>query len=309
MANQIQNMTPVEIDTILSGLWNTQQTVEHRIEVFKQTKADILEDGNNARRTGWTKRTARDGVRLCDDLADAIEKLAALTVEAAPYEAEYTRRGGWSRYFLVQNDNGHIHSSMHCSTCNREGIATRFGWMIEFSGKDEHELTDEIGPNACTVCFPWAETIRVDFEAAERQRKTDERAAKADEKARIAAETGITTPEGGRLYTGEDNDSWALCNSLRTAEIAATDALVDLVTTQRQAKDPEYSFLFTNGRTAEKRTMEIARHAWCLIRSIAAKKGQTFEETFQVHEKKAQAKVRKMDRDWAKDLRNPNRTK
>lgn len=301
---KVQDMTPIEIDTILSDLWNKQQVAERKVERFQQAKAEILKD---QRSTSF--RTARDGVRLCDDLAAAIEKLVGLTAEAAPYEAEYSRRGGWSRYFLVTNDNGHVHRSMSCSTCNREGVATRFGWMIELSGKDERELTDEIGPNACTVCFPWAETIRVEFETAERQRKVDERAANAAEKARKAAEKGITTPEGGKLYAGKDNDSWDVCGSLRTAEIAATDALVDLIDVQRQAGSPEFAWMFQSGRTVEKRTMEITRHVWCLIRSIAAKKGQTFEETFQVHEKKAQAKIRKQDREWAKDPRNSNRTK
>lgn len=306
MAN-IQGMTPVEIDTILNGLWNRQQKVERRIEVYRAAKADILKDGNNARLTGF--RTARDGVRLCDDLATAIEDLAALKAESLPYENEYVRRGAWSRYFVVQNDNGHVHRSMDCSTCNREGVATRFGWMIQFSGKDEHELTDEIGPNACTVCFPWAETIRVEFEAAERQRKADERDAKAAEKARVAAEKGITTPEGDTLYAGRDNASYDVCKTLRTAEIAATDALLDLLLEQRTSQDPEYAWVYEQGKNTELVQMRIARHAWCLIRSIAAKKNQTFEETFQIHEKKAQAKVRKMDREWAKDFRNPNRSK
>jgi hypothetical protein len=303
----IQDMTPIEIDTILSGLWAKQQKGQHRVEVLRQTKADILADGNNARRTGWTKRTARDGVRLCDDLADAIEDLANLNAESLPYENEYVRRGAWSRYFLVQDTDGHIHRSMHCQTCNREGRPTRFSWLIELSGKDERDLTDEVGPNACTVCFPWAETIRAEFDAETRQIKADAKAAEKAEKARIAAEKGITTPEGDKLYAGKENASYDVCKSLRTAEIAATDALVDLIDVQRQSADPEFEWLFQNGRTVEKRTMEITRHTWCLIRSIAAKKGQTFEETFQVHEKKAQAKVRKQDREWAKDTRNPNR--
>lgn len=308
MAN-IQDMTPVEIDTILSGLWAKQQTVEHRIEVFKQTRADILADGNNARRTGWSTRTARDGVRLCDDLAAAIEDLAVLKAESLPYENEYVRRGAWNRYFLVQDTDGHIHRSMHCQTCNREGHPTRFSWLIELSGKDERDLTDEVGPNACTVCFPWAETIRAEFDAKTRQIKADTKAAEKAEKARVAAEKGITTPEGGTLSASVNNETWSICKTLRTAEIAATDALVDLVEVQRQSADPEYAWMFQNGRTVEKRTLEIARHAWCLIRSIAAKKGQAFEETFRVHEKKAQAKVRKQDREWAKDFRNPNHVK
>jgi hypothetical protein len=318
MAKQIQDMTPEEIDTILSDLWAKQQKVEHRIEGYLRTEADtfvVIEKIRNGVRLPQY-RTVLDGIELVEQLdilkrniAEYEAELAVLKAESLPYENEYVRRGGWSRYFLVTNDNGHVHRSMTCSTCNREGVATRFSWMIEFSGKDEHELTDQIGPNACTVCFPWAETIRVEFEAAERQRKTDERAAKAAEKARIAAEKGITTPEGDTLYTGKDNESYDVCKSLRTAEIAATDALVDLIDVQRQAKDPEFEWMFQNGRTEAKRTLEIARHAWCLIRSIAAKKGLTFQEVFETHDKKAQAKIRKQDREWAKNPRNPNRSK
>jgi hypothetical protein len=67
--------------------------------------------------------------------------------------------------------------------------------------------------------------------------------------------------------------------------------------------------MYEKGVTTEKRQAGHAHLAWHILRAIAAKKGQTFEETFQVHEKKAEAKLRKMDRDWAKDPRNPNRTK
>jgi hypothetical protein len=137
----------------------------------------------------------------------------------------------------------------------------------------------------------------------------DERAIQAARKAAEADAKSILTPEGDKIYADKDNDSWSVCKTLRAAETAATDALVDLIGVQRQAQDPEYSWMFEKGRTEAKRTMEITRHAWCLIRSIAAKKGQTFEETFQVHEKKAQAKIRKADREWAKDPRNPNRSK
>jgi hypothetical protein len=301
---KIQDMTPVEIDTILSGLWTEQSAAQVKIEQLRETVDQVLEGARLSR-----YKTAADGILLHRSLAEAMGKLSALDIQAEPYEAEYTRRGGWSRYFLVQDTDGHIHRSMNCQTCNREGRVTRFGWLIEFSGKDEQELTDEVGPNACTVCFPWAETIRAEFDAATRKIKADTKAAEKAEKARIAAEKGITTPEGDQLYLGKDNESWYLCGSLRTAEIAATDALVDLIDVQRQAVNPEFEWLFRNGRTVEKRTMEIARHAWCLIRSIAAKKGQTFEETFQVHEKKAQAKIRKQDREWAKNPRNSNRSK
>jgi hypothetical protein len=67
-------------------------------------------------------------------------------------EAEYT---GWSRFFLVTSSPGHVHSSMHCSTCRP---TTRYGWLPQLSGSDEATAVDELGPTLCTVCFPSAPT-------------------------------------------------------------------------------------------------------------------------------------------------------
>src|SRR5271166_137679 len=40
-------------------------------------------------------------------------------------ESEYT---GWSRFFLVTSSQGHIHSSMRCSSCFQ---TTTYGWLPE----------------------------------------------------------------------------------------------------------------------------------------------------------------------------------
>lgn len=308
-ARGLENCTPVEIDTVLSELWGKQQTAQHRIERLQQTKADILADGNNARRTGWATRTARDGVRLCDDLATAIEDLAVLKAESLPYENEYVRRGGWSRYFLVQNDNGHIHSSMTCSTCNREGQLTRFGWMIELSGTAAEDLTAEVGPNACTVCFPWAETIRQEADATARRERAALKEMNRQAKEDLAKEKGITTPEGQPVYDGEPASHNQL-KTLRAAEIAATDALFYALLHKRHDEDPETHRDASSGyRTWAQIAGENAFEAAYLVRAIAFKKDQSFEETLTAHLAKAEAKLRKADREWAKDPRNPKNRK
>ena len=48
--------------------------------------------------------------------------------EVAYREAE-KKYEGWSRFFLVLNTDGHIHSSMNCSTCT---YTTRFSWLIQY---------------------------------------------------------------------------------------------------------------------------------------------------------------------------------
>lgn len=60
---------------------------------------------------------------------------------------------GWSRFFLVTSSNGHVHSSMHCSTCRP---TTTYGWLPELSGSTEAEAVADLGSNLCSVCFPTA---------------------------------------------------------------------------------------------------------------------------------------------------------
>lgn len=125
---------------------------------------------------------------------------------AEPLNAEFTRRGGWDRAFLVQNDGGHVHNSMNCSTCNNGEYATNFAWMTEYSGQTEEEIVEAAGERACTVCYPSApvETLARPtkmFGPDELAKKAaaEERAAKAAEKATKAAEKAITAPDGSPL--------------------------------------------------------------------------------------------------------------
>lgn len=58
---------------------------------------------------------------------------------------------GWSRFFLVPD--GHIHSSMGCSTCFP---TTQFMWLYELSGLTEAQAVAEYGEILCSVCYPSA---------------------------------------------------------------------------------------------------------------------------------------------------------
>lgn len=71
-------------------------------------------------------------------------------------QAEYARRGGWPRYYVVTSSAGHIHSDTRCQTCR---ITTTFGWLPEMSGQTEAEAIAALGRHAealCSVCFPTA---------------------------------------------------------------------------------------------------------------------------------------------------------
>jgi hypothetical protein len=70
------------------------------------------------------------------------------------FREENRQYEGWSRFFLVPG--GHIHSSLDCSTCNKEGKQTRFGWLPDLSGLNEEDAVKEHGAVLCTVCYPSA---------------------------------------------------------------------------------------------------------------------------------------------------------
>lgn len=133
------------------------------------------------------------------DEARAVLAQAAAARQAA--EREYT---GWARAYLVTNPGGHVHRSMHCSTCFD---TTDYYWVTDLSGLTDDQVVDEAGERACTVCYPdapvekLAQATRV-FSADEREAnaRRDERNAKAAQ-ARAAY---VLHPTTGRvLYKTE----------------------------------------------------------------------------------------------------------
>lgn len=114
-----------------------------------------------------------------DSLAEKLTKrddLLARRVEvrgqAEPLEAEYDA-APWSRFFLVNNTGGHIHSSLSCSTCHP---TTSFSWLPELSGLTEKDAVDAHGAILCTVCFPSAPVEWTNQHELEAQAKAAEKA-------------------------------------------------------------------------------------------------------------------------------------
>jgi len=80
-------------------------------------------------------------------------RIAELTAIVAEWDAEYDRRGGWTRYYLCTSDGGHIHV-MGCHTLTP--FKTTVSFMPELSGLNESELVERVGFKACSKCFPTA---------------------------------------------------------------------------------------------------------------------------------------------------------
>lgn len=181
---QVRQMTPQQIDTVLAELYaeadtarqftggaldnlhyalderrrparrggRSQWPTTHAQAIVKLIAA-AAEDDPAAVSDGWRQAP----LKALDRLDCARNRVRHLTAQMAPYHAEFTRRGGWSRFFTVTG--GHIHSSLNCQTCHRDGKVTDIGWTPQLSGRTEAEAMAELGRQSfvlCTVCYPHA---------------------------------------------------------------------------------------------------------------------------------------------------------
>lgn len=119
--------------------------------------------------------------------------------EIRPLDDEFATRGGWSRFFLVQNSGGHIHSSMECHTCYAD---TQYAWLPSVSGQTEAEAVAEFGEILCSVCFPTAPVEWTTGTSKASQAASDERAAKRAAAAakRAAKALNLDDIEGGYVF-------------------------------------------------------------------------------------------------------------
>jgi hypothetical protein len=174
IATDLSTMTPSEIDTLLAALYYESLKADQAIVWAKDTiyrKAGATQDVWS-RRKAWsmswddavaavlaqsksTERNYRvdEAQRAIDTYNEAVAKDAEIDAQMDVYNDEFDRRGGWTRAFIVQNGNGHIHRTMHCNTCFP---TTRFGWVTQVSGWDEDAIVAEAGEGACTICYPSA---------------------------------------------------------------------------------------------------------------------------------------------------------
>jgi len=172
------------VDTTLAALW--EQTGE--LEAGVASRFDSVHRAIGERRDPWARRQdwpttdaiaeaelrrrldagewlfevepgrsilAYPGTQHAKDLAyidEARSRIATLAAEARPLQDEYGR-DAWSRFFLVLNSGGHVHSSRNCQTTFP---TTRWAWLPSLSGLTEADAVAEQGPRLCSVCFPSA---------------------------------------------------------------------------------------------------------------------------------------------------------
>jgi hypothetical protein len=286
----ITTATPAEIDTEiarLSGeLAQAEATIDSRRDAIKRMS-------NSAMRDLYGDKIA------AAEQAIAAAQIAAATARAAllPLDAEFDGRGGWTRYYLVDANNGHVHPSTSCSTCF---ITTAYYWLTTESGKTAEEVVELAGERACTVCFPWAPVDALkrpsSYQTSSERERAEARQArqeKAEAKAAKAKAAAITAADGGKLLDVIGHE----ITTERQAQMDYFDAAINAAyygDQDERAKDRPSGYdaadWDANGawNFGRYETVRVATLA-----ALAAKHGLTVEAQEAEFAKKLSAKIRK----------------
>lgn len=212
--------TPVQIDEQLARLGGEAASLEAAIANC-QRKIARLHEMSPAERSFYAGTNEAEQNALIEQ---AEVRLTEIRFHFVSLNAEYMRRGGWRRYYLVED--GHLHYDVSGSRCSRVHSTTHY-WMTEFSGQEPAKVIAQAGERVCTTCFPEAPVAPRPAAARFMTRTEAERAAYVEEKARKAAAkkaAQITTPEGDELIVGNRHDH------IKTERAAWNRAMADATT-------------------------------------------------------------------------------
>lgn len=295
--NNIQELTPAEVDSLLVNAMGIISESENTVETMTDRIAHAESSIENYRpmldyptlkdseRTYWTKQldkyeTIITNARTEITMAEAM-MVPARKIETA-CNAEFSRRGGWSRFWIVVNSNGHIHSSRSCTTCFP---TTQYAWLPEISGSTDAEVVELAGMSACTICFPNApvETRSRPSQIEEPARKAarEERERKAAEKAEKAAAKAIVNPDGTAIV---------LPGTFKTRVKTESEAQRIVVSNlESLIPDADGRYVIPNREYVE----EMKAHNVTLLAALAHKRGTTVQAQDEKLTKLAAAKVKK----------------
>jgi hypothetical protein len=261
--------TPSEIDEELARL-GVERTKAHNALDGLRTRIERL--------VGWNM--TEEAVALRPRIEQARQTIAEYDEAARPLDAEFERRGGWTRAWLVLNTGGHVHRTMACRTCFP---STRFAWLTQLSGHDETEIVEQAGKAACTECYPSAP---VDVRNRPSRIKTPEQLAREAEKAERAkakAAKAITAPDGTPLRTKQ-------YGQIQT-EFTARRSYIDALCHARLLAKRNVAF-------HRDTIAEYHEDAQLILAALAAKHSQTMDDLRTELAPKVEAKWNREHRNW-----------
>lgn len=288
ISNPLSKYTPVEVDEHLADLYNAVWTKNSEISE-KELQIERLVARLPKARTEWDKNYIEGALEKSNLMLDELrQELINIQAEAVPYETEYARRP-WTRAFLVDNTNGHVHKNMNCSTCFP---TTRYTWLPSYSGSPEKTIVEDAGEKACTVCYPTApvDVLRrpSKMEAPEKKKAREERAAAREKKAAETLAKSIFMPDGSVLKT----EYSGTIKTERTASIEAVDTASWLYAVE---ETKVYSEGQINMDYVAKRRNDLNN----LVSALANKHGVSVEEETALIREKALKKFKKDYKDFA----------
>lgn len=136
-----------------------------------------------------------------------IATFAEITGRVADLDVEFDRRGGWSRYYRVNNSNGHVHKS---TACRETYVTTAWNWPTQLSGADSAGVVAAAGELTCLTCFPEVRDSilaqrPIDAAAFETREQTADRQARETEaKAKLAAKIAKSLTLDGSVFTVQE---------------------------------------------------------------------------------------------------------
>lgn len=193
--DNLSTRTPAEIDTEIARINSEISRYDNMRDQAQDTLNRIDGLDNYERRFPWNSQEKYD--EAVATVAHAADMILRLVQDVAPLHDEYRRRP-WTRFYLVTNTGGHVHSSTSCDTCF---VTTSFAWLTEQSGMSHDDLVEMAGEQACTVCFPNA-PVDV-LKRKSRLETPDRKAARLErEQKRAAKEAAQVTVENYVEYSG-----------------------------------------------------------------------------------------------------------
>lgn len=153
------------VDERLSHLHQSAAELSGRLELAETSIRRMAGQSHDARGRRWSG-TLQDALayeparyeqhtwtHLITRREETLRDLEGVRAEQGELNEVYESSGRWTRAFLVDGSDGHVHSSMQCSSCYP---TTQFVWLPQYSGADEREIVEAAGRSACTRCYPTA---------------------------------------------------------------------------------------------------------------------------------------------------------
>jgi len=280
--NPYASQTPVDIDNQLAVIYSEYYRKYDEIEKTESYIKSYERSIERPRSNEFTLARDKAGIAKFENKKAALEAEALLILNRArPMEEEYSKRP-WTRAFLVDNANGHVHKNRACSTCTP---TTRFAWLPDYSGSDESKIVDDAGKSACTVCYPSApvDVLKREsrIELPERKAAHLERETAKKLKAEKDAIKSIYTPEGGPLKI---EGGYGVIKSARVAQIEA----VDIYVTNKAVAEGKTNGYYLRPEDVLKRERDFKT----LVAALAHKFERSEEEQIKILAAKGDAKYK-----------------